>query len=325
LYHSKDFISGEQTKFTIDYGKFPKVVAEEVAKALGMPAIDVVRVHLVGSYPSNCDQEDEVFAQRQRDFLTMLKSRYRYELRIFPVDFKGRRLRKDDRDVMDHFEPKEKCVDIALASSLLYHAALPSSYDVAIVVIGDKDFLPVLEDVRRLGKRVVVVSVRGCCSCELFESDDNLPVVRDAPVIWLDDIADRMELKIETFLMECESPIHKGDLEVETTYHPKDGEPFYCDECRHAYAEMLKSDGPKFDVEVGMELTGLIKTVIDTRGYGFIVGEDGRDYFFHATNLVDTDFEDLRIGQKVDFEVREIGRGERSGKADEVQISMDIE
>ena len=322
LYHGKDFISGGQTKFSIDYGKLPKVVAAEAARELGFGSLDIARVHLFGSYPVNCAEDEEDFAHRQKDFLTMLKARYRYELRVFPVDYKGRCLRKEDRDPEDHFEPKERCVDIALASSLLYHAAI-HSYDVAIVVLGNRDFLPVLEDVRRLGKRIVIASIRGCCANELYESDDDIPVIRDAPVVWLDEIADKMELKLVTNRVKCDSPIHEGDPWVATTYQPKDGEPFYCDDCRHEYGEMMKMKGPRFDVSVGEQLQGMVKTVVASRGYGFIIGEDGRDYFFHVSQLAGVELDELRMGETVSFVVKELGQGERAGKVSDVSLVAD--
>ena len=49
----------------------------------------------------------------------------------FPAE-RPRRLRRTDRDPNDTFEPKEKCVDIALATSMLFNAAMANAYDVAI-------------------------------------------------------------------------------------------------------------------------------------------------------------------------------------------------
>lgn len=48
----------------------------------------------------------------------------------------------------------EKCVDIALAVELMHYATLENSFDVGIVVMGDADFIPVLQRVRQRGKQV---------------------------------------------------------------------------------------------------------------------------------------------------------------------------
>jgi cold shock CspA family protein len=45
---------------------------------------------------------------------------------------------------------------------------------------------------------------------------------------------------------------------------------------------------------------GTIKTLLANRGYGFIHGEDGLEYFFHEDDQVD-DFE-LKAGDRVSFE-----------------------
>ena len=33
-------------------------------------------------------------------------------------------------------------MDVALATSLLYYATIPDAYDLAVVVIGDRDYIP---------------------------------------------------------------------------------------------------------------------------------------------------------------------------------------
>lgn len=52
-------------------------------------------------------------------------------------------------------EDKTKGVDIAMATDMLSHAFM-GNYDVAVLVAGDKDYLPMVESVKRLGKLVIV-------------------------------------------------------------------------------------------------------------------------------------------------------------------------
>lgn len=54
----------------------------------------------------------------------MLKEEYRSEPEVYPINFRGRRLRKVNRDTSDNFEPKEKCVDSSLATAMLYYPAI---------------------------------------------------------------------------------------------------------------------------------------------------------------------------------------------------------
>lgn len=57
-------------------------------------------------------------------------------------------------------EGKSKGVDIALARDLLGHA-YKDNYDAALLYSGDGDYVPLVEDVQRLGKRVYVLFLDG--------------------------------------------------------------------------------------------------------------------------------------------------------------------
>lgn len=59
--------------------------------------------------------------------------------------------------------------------------------------------------------------------------------------------------------------------------------------------------------------TGSIKKLLN--GFGFISREGNEDIFFHSADLVDVSFDDLREGDKVQFE---IGSGTKGPKADKV-------
>lgn len=57
-------------------------------------------------------------------------------------------------------------------------------------------------------------------------------------------------------------------------------------------------------------MTGTIKKLTD-KFFGFIAQEDSdKDLFFHASNLVDIDFNALQEGDKVEFEVVDTPRGQ---------------
>ncbi|MFT7507349.1 MAG: CspA family cold shock protein [Acidimicrobiales bacterium] len=56
-------------------------------------------------------------------------------------------------------------------------------------------------------------------------------------------------------------------------------------------------------------MTGKIARVTD-RGFGFITPDEGdKDVFFHAKDLVDTEFNDLKDGDSVTFDVEEGPKG----------------
>ncbi len=321
--------------FHINYGLLPKALEEEVARQLGIPEVELVRTYLFGSYPANYDLRDEEAVQRQLDFYGTLKEEYHYEVETFPIDFRGRRLRREDRAPGDRFEPKEKCVDIALATALLYYAAIPYAYDIAVVVVGDRDYRPVLQHVRRLGKRVAIASIQGCCSPEYSDPEDRLRV-KDFDLIWLNDLISRIELKFERHQRECVSPLHVGDRRVWTTYHPRKREQFFCEDCRKRFAQEKAAaqetyvaaaveNGPAEDSNgaapaLSTGCTGHIKKLVRDRGFGFVQRDDGHEYFFHLTDLeLGLAWEGLEEGRAVTFDVRREPVGGKAGAAAHVR------
>ncbi len=48
--------------------------------------------------------------------------------------------------------------------------------------------------------------------------------------------------------------------------------------------------------------TGTVKWFNDSKGYGFIASEDGKDLFVHFSEIQDEGFKTLEEGQSVEFE-----------------------
>lgn len=59
-------------------------------------------------------------------------------------------------------------------------------------------------------------------------------------------------------------------------------------------------------------MQGTIKRIVRDRGFGFIRSADGQEVFFHRTSLQNLDFESLKEGQTVDFEVERGDKGPRA-------------
>jgi len=51
-----------------------------------------------------------------------------------------------------------------------------------------------------------------------------------------------------------------------------------------------------------MAMNGKIKRLVSEKGFGFILAEDGTEYFFHNSACQGTRFDELREGQAVTFE-----------------------
>lgn len=59
-------------------------------------------------------------------------------------------------------------------------------------------------------------------------------------------------------------------------------------------------------------MNGIIKRLTD-RGFGFITPEDNsKDVFFHSEALVGVAFDELRVDDKVTFEVEDSPKGPRA-------------
>jgi CspA family cold shock protein len=57
---------------------------------------------------------------------------------------------------------------------------------------------------------------------------------------------------------------------------------------------------------------GTVKWFNDSKGYGFIQGEDGRDVFVHFSGIAGSGFRSLREGQQVEFEVTQGPKGDQA-------------
>jgi cold shock CspA family protein len=60
-------------------------------------------------------------------------------------------------------------------------------------------------------------------------------------------------------------------------------------------------------------LHGVVARIVPERGFGFVSGDDGQEFFFHRTALQATAFEDLALGVTVTFEIGQ-DPGDRPGE-----------
>ncbi len=78
----------------------------------------------------------------------------------------------------------EKGIDASLSTDLLWHA-FQKSYDIGIIVSADADFIPPIERVRDLGRRVELWAFKHTLGNELKNKADT--------VNFIDDIIDKIE------------------------------------------------------------------------------------------------------------------------------------
>jgi cold shock protein len=66
-------------------------------------------------------------------------------------------------------------------------------------------------------------------------------------------------------------------------------------------------------------MQGTIKRVIRDRGFGFIRSSEGQEVFFHRSGLQNLNFDSLKEGDNVEFEME---RGEKGPRAVNVRGSQ---
>lgn len=325
--------------FQIDYGKLPATLGKIVSESLGGAEVDIIRTYLFGSNARNYPDDDRDMVYRRKDFFNLLREEYHYQVEVYEIDYRGRRLRRKDRDPSDDFSPEEKCVDIALASSMMFYAALPYAYDIAILVGGDRDYIPVLKKVRQLGKRVAITSIKNSCPKE-FRDTSNPLGLRDFDMIWMDDKKIMNEYKLEATnkWVICRSPLHTSENPVWTDEFVRKSRPYYCRECRD---KMRRQREEYFQSEESVEVTsteeftpvprpkpfvkenieikaedqlpeseedklrtgdlydGIVKKITDS--YGFIGTEAGDFYFTLQDMASGSEFHYIQPGTRVEF------------------------
>ncbi len=65
-----------------------------------------------------------------------------------------------------------------------------------------------------------------------------------------------------------------------------------------------------------MAMNGTIKRMVTDKGFGFVLAEDGTEYFFHQSACTSTPFDSMREGQAVTFQR---GQGPKGPRAENVQ------
>ena len=73
---------------------------------------------------------------------------------------------------------------------------------------------------------------------------------------------------------------------------------------------LIGSPGRSHIIEVSMQ--GSIKRIVRDRGFGFIRSTDGQEVFFHRNGLQQMDFDGLKEGATVEFEVEQSEKGPRA-------------
>ena len=96
------------------------------------------------------------------------------------------------RESYDPEKHEQKEVDVAMACEMVVHA-LRDNYDVAIVVSGDRDFVPAIQHVQNAGKRVEVAAFETAFSNEMKRACDTYHILDDLPILSVETVFNNVE------------------------------------------------------------------------------------------------------------------------------------
>mmetsp|Transcript_4339 Transcript_4339/g.11912 ORF Transcript_4339/g.11912 Transcript_4339/m.11912 type:complete len:739 (-) Transcript_4339:884-3100(-) len=165
---------GWHKRYRVDWSKLPRAICRALndrgwSSSEGRP-IEIVRANVFTSYKKDT-----------------LSTSLRYQM------FEEMKEANYDVNQMVTVANKEKCIDIQLAVEMLHYATVPNAYDVAILLTGDKDFLPAMVRTRQKGRKVALVSMRPGCNQALRISNG----IKDYDDIWLEDHLDEILVEKE--------------------------------------------------------------------------------------------------------------------------------
>jgi cold shock CspA family protein/uncharacterized LabA/DUF88 family protein len=178
---------------------------------------------------------------------------------------------------------QERGIDVWMALEA-FELSLHKQFDVVVLIASDSDFVPLVRKLHTLGVRVMLLA----WDYEYFDEEGRRRTTVTSQELWEE----------VTYPMAMQKAIDEGD---ESSF-----------QINHLFVERKRV--PVAETEsVVIEEDGEVKTstVFSMKdGFGFISYPLTNNLFFHYTFLVDTDFNELREGDTVEFTLSKNDRGE---------------
>lgn len=212
--------------------------------------------------------------------------------------------------IVTHYLPMgpqgEKGIDVWLALEA-FDLAVHQKFDVIVLIACDGDFLPLIRKLNSLGVRVMLLGwdfnwtddngvERETITAQVLLDEATYPISMHQLI---DDRSRRNDPLINGMFLPHREPRysgHEGESRLESSP-----------------AEALSgNEGVQREGEVQ---EGTIQTI--KQGYGFIQTASGSTVFFHYTGVIDPDFNELKPGDRVLYEM---GRNDRGPCAVRVRL-----
>ncbi len=182
---------------------------------------------------------------------------------------------------------QERGIDVWMALEA-FELTLHKQFDVVVLIASDSDFVPLVRKLHTLGVRVMLLA----WDYEYFDEEGRRRSTVTSQELWEE----------VTYPVAMQELIEEGDDESSFPIVR-----LFVERKRQAYVPDAIVENIEIE-ENGEPRTSTIFSLKD--GYGFVTYPQTNNLFFHHSFLIDTDFNDLREGDNVEFTLSRNDRGE---------------
>ncbi len=182
---------------------------------------------------------------------------------------------------------QERGIDVWMALEA-FELTLHKQFDVVVLIASDSDFVPLVRKLHTLGVRVMLLA----WDYEYFDEEGRRRSTVTSQELWEE----------VTYPVAMQELIEEGDDESSFPIVR-----LFVERKRQAYVPDAVVENIEIE-ENGEPRTSTIFSLKD--GYGFVTYPQTNNLFFHHSFLIDTDFNELREGDNVEFTLSRNDRGE---------------
>jgi len=182
---------------------------------------------------------------------------------------------------------QERGIDVWMALEA-FELALHKQFDVVVLIASDSDFVPLVRKLHTHGVRVMLFA----WDYDFYDEEGRRRSTVTSQALW-------QEVTYPLAMQEVITDDNDPDFPVSR---------LFVERKRNLTPSTVDLEEPPEEVEEGEVRTSTIFSLKD--GYGFINYPQTNNLFFHFSFLIDTDFNDLREGDSVEFTLSKNDRGE---------------